>query len=65
MGLSGSLKGELLVKWSELEPKQIWDDALEFEAYVTLHISLDSYMIQVEWPETVMFGGSSDISQFW
>ena len=45
-------------------PKRIWDNALKFEAYVRSHTSLDVYIIQVEVPDTVMLGGTSDISQF-
>ena len=41
----------------------IWGVALELEAYVRLYKYLDIYMIQVEVPETVMLGGTSDISQ--
>ena len=45
-------------------PKQIWDDALDFEAYVISSTSLDIYMLQGEVSETVILGGTSDISQF-
>ena len=45
-------------------PKLIWDDELEFEAYVISNIALDIYMLQGEFPDTVMLGGASDISQF-
>ena len=44
-------------------PKQIWDDALEFEACVRSYTALDVYMLQVYLPETVVTGGNSDISQ--
>ena len=30
-------------------PKQIWDDALDFEAYVISSTSLDIYMLQGEY----------------
>ena len=43
--------------------KRIWDNALEFEAYVRSNTALDIYMIQEKVPETVMLGGTSDISQ--
>ena len=46
-------------------PKQIWYDALEFEAYVRYHTDLDVYMLQGKVSETVMPGGNSDISQFY
>ena len=45
--------------------KWIWDDALEFEAYVISNTALDIYIMQGEVPETVMLGGTSDISQFY
>ena len=44
--------------------KWIWDDALEFESYVISNTALDIYIMQGEVPETVMLGGTSDISQF-
>ena len=40
------------------------DDALEFEAYVRSNTALGIYMLQGEVLETVMLGGTSDISQF-
>ena len=43
--------------------KQIWDDALEFQAYVISNTDLDIYMMQREVPDTVMLGGTYDISQ--
>ena len=45
-------------------PKRLWDDALEYEAYMISNTTLDIYMVQGELPETVMLGGTSDISQF-
>ena len=39
--------------------EQLWDDVLEFEAYLWSHTSLDVYMIQVGIPDTVMLGGTS------
>ena len=44
-------------------PKQIWDGALEFEAYMRSNTALNIYMLQEEFPETVILGGTSDISQ--
>ena len=44
-------------------PKQIWDDALDFEAYVRSNTDLYIYMLQGEAPETVILGRTSDISQ--
>ena len=46
------------------EIKQIWDDALQFEAYVISNTALDIYMLQGELPKTVMLVGTSDRSQF-
>ena len=43
--------------------KQIWDDALEFEAYMRSHADLDVYTLQGEVPETMMFGGTSYVIQ--
>ena len=45
-------------------PKQIRDDALDFEANVRSNTALDIYMLQGGVPETVMLGGNSDISPF-
>ena len=39
-------------------PKQIWEDELEFEAFVRSNTALDIYMLQEEVPETVMLGGN-------
>ena len=36
----------------------------EFASSVRFYIALDNYMLQGELPETLMLGGSSDISQF-
>ena len=44
--------------------KQVWDDALDFEAYVRSNTALYIYMFQGEFPETVRLGRISDISQF-
>ena len=44
------------------KPKQIRDDAMELEAYVISNTDSDIYMLQGEVPETVMLGGTSDIS---
>ena len=46
-------------------PKRVWDDALQFESYVRSNIALDIYMMQGGVPETVMWGGTSDIIQFY
>ena len=48
----------------EGSPNLVWDDALEFKAYVRSNTSLDIYMLQGEVPEDVMLGGTSDICQF-
>ena len=45
-------------------PKKIWDEALEYEAYVRSNTAHDIYILQVEVSETVMSGKTSDISQF-
>ena len=43
-------------------PKRIWDDVLEFEAYMRSHTALYICMMHGEVPETVILGGTSDIS---
>ena len=45
-------------------PKKIWDDSLEYEAYVRSNTAHDIYTLQGEVPELVMSGETSDISQF-
>ena len=50
-------------KWA-VRNMVIWDDALDFEAYVRSHTALYVYMLQWEVPDTVMLGGTSDIRQF-
>ena len=45
-------------------PKRVWDDALEFEAYVRSHTALDTFQLQGEVPETLMKGDTADISRF-
>ena len=45
-------------------PKRIWEDALEYEAYVRSNTALDIYMLQGEVPETLILGDTSYISQF-
>ena len=45
-------------------PKRFWDHAIEFEAYVRSHTAHDIYLLGGEVPETIMFGKTSDISQF-
>ena len=42
-------------------PKRIWDNALDFEAYLRSNTDLDIYMMQGEVPETVLLGETSDI----
>ena len=37
-------------------PKNIWDDALDYEAYVRSNTALDIYILQGEVLETVMSG---------
>ena len=46
-------------------PKQVWYNALKFEAYVRSNTALDIYMLQGELPETIILGGTPDISQFY
>ena len=44
-------------------PKKIWENELDFEAYVRSSTALYIYMLQGEVQETVMLDGTSDISQ--
>ena len=46
-------------------PKLIWDDAIEFEAYVRSYTDLDFYMLQGRVLDTLMLGGTYNISQFY
>ena len=45
-------------------PRNIWDGALEYEAYVRSNTAHDIYIFQGEVPEIVMSGETSDIRQF-
>ena len=45
-------------------PNRIRDNSLEFEAFVRSNTGLNFYMLQGEVAETLMLGGTSDISQF-
>ena len=45
--------------------KQIWDDALDLEAYARSNTALDIYMLKGEVPETIMLGGISNTSQLY
>ena len=45
-------------------PKRLWDDAIEFEAYVRSHTALDIYSLRGEVPETLMTGNTADISKY-
>ena len=44
---------------------RVWDDALVFQACVRSNTALDIYVLKGGVPETVMFGWTSDISQFY
>ena len=44
-------------------PKAMWDDAIEYEAYIQSNTAWDIFMLQGETPETVMSGETSHISQ--
>ena len=45
-------------------PNQIWDDALDFKAYVRSNTALDIYILQGDAPENVILRGTSDTNQF-
>jgi len=45
-------------------PRRLWDDCLEYEAYVRSHTAHDIYKLDGEVPETIMSGETADISQF-
>ena len=42
----------------------MWADTIELEAYIQSNTAWDTYMLQVERPQTVMLGKTSNISQF-
>ena len=44
-------------------PKHLWDDCLEWEAYIRSNTAHEIYKLDVE-VETVTSGETSDISQF-
>ena len=45
--------------------KRIWDDALELESYVRYNTDLHIYILQGEVSETLILGGTSDISKLY
>ena len=45
-------------------PKGLWDDCLEFEAYIRSNTAHDIYKLNGEVPKTVMSGETSNIGQF-
>ena len=45
-------------------PKCLWDNCLEFEAYIRFNTAHEIYKLDREVPKTVMSGKTSDISQF-
>ena len=45
-------------------PKCLWVDCLELEAYIRSNTAHEIYKLDGEVPKTVMFGETSDISQF-
>ena len=44
--------------------KHLWDDWLEYEAYIRFNTAHDMYKLDGEVPLTVMLGKTSDICQF-
>ena len=45
-------------------PKKLWDDCLEFEAYIRSNTAHDQFELDGQVPETIVSGQTSDISQF-
>ncbi len=45
-------------------PRRLWDNCLEYEAYVRSHTAHDIFKLNVEVPKTMMSGDSANISQF-
>ena len=45
-------------------PKKLWDDCMELEAYIRSNKAHDIYELQGEVPETLIFGETSNITQF-
>ena len=46
------------------EPKHLWDDCLELEAYIRSNTAHDTYNLEGEVPKTVITGETFNISQF-
>ncbi len=45
-------------------PRRLWDDCLEYEAYVRSHVAHDIVKLDGEVPKTIMSGKTAKISQF-
>ncbi len=45
-------------------PRRLWDNGLQYEAYVRSHTAHDIFKLDGEVPETVMSGKTANISQF-
>ncbi len=45
-------------------PRRLWDNCLEYKAYVRSHTAHDIFKLDGEVPKTIMFGKMADISQF-
>ncbi len=45
-------------------PRRLWDDCLEYEAYVRSHMAHNISKLDEEAPKTIMSGKTADISQF-
>ena len=43
-------------------PKRLWDHCIEHEALIRLNTAIDIYGLEVQVPEMVMTGQTSDIS---
>jgi hypothetical protein len=59
--LKKSSARQMLLKHS---PKRLWDDCLEFQAFIKSHTAGNHYELKGECPETVLSGETADISEF-
>ncbi len=45
-------------------PRRLWDDCMEYEAYVRSHKTHDIFKLDGEVPQTIMSGKTANITQF-
>jgi hypothetical protein len=59
--LKKSSARQMLLKHS---PKRLWDDCLEFQAFIKSHMACNHYELKGECPETMLSGETADILEF-